>query len=141
MLWGGKRAGAGRKTDPTKIRNKNCKSVYYRIDDSTAKKFAEHCKLLRVPQNAVLEGFMKEWASDLREEIRKAREQEIKKAHHELKLKAPRSPDNLKDLNKKRADHKRKLALAEYLAEHGLALRDLTGDYRSPAGLDRLAGF
>lgn len=109
MQHGGKRTGAGRKTDPTK----NRKSVYYRIEASTAEKFAAHCKDLRVPLNAVLEMLMTDWMSDHRVEIEKAHRELTGKGTEEF-FKRPCSPDNLKDLNKKRADRKQRLAVAAY---------------------------
>jgi hypothetical protein len=107
MPWGGKRTGAGRPTD-----NKNRKNNHYRVDASTAEKFATSCKYLRVPLNAVLEMLMTEWMSDQRVEIEQARA-ELKMKGIEIFFKRPCSPDNLEHLNKIRADRKLKLAIVE----------------------------
>jgi hypothetical protein len=107
MPWGGQRTGAGRPTD-----NKNRKNIHYRIDASTAEKFATDCKCLCVPLNAVVEMLMTEWMSDQRVEIEQARA-ELMKGPAKFS-KRPCSPDNLEHLNKIRTERRMRLAIVRY---------------------------
>ena len=56
MSWGGKRAGAGRKTD-----KKNRKNVQCRLDGEIFEVFTFYCSLLGLNRSTTLEHIMETW--------------------------------------------------------------------------------
>jgi hypothetical protein len=57
MSWGGKRAGAGRKTDkPNRRRNVQC-----RLDGELFEVFTFYCRLLELNRSTTLEHLMETW--------------------------------------------------------------------------------
>jgi hypothetical protein len=56
MSWGGKRAGAGRKTDKKNRRNVQC-----RLDGEVFDVFTFYCRLLGLNRSTTLEHIMETW--------------------------------------------------------------------------------